>query len=104
VQGGGRVRVSGVSRGRWRRKKDRGFVGSCPSRRRAVAAPSLFPCAGLGRAGARVRVSGGEQREMEKGAGVGVSGLWEILTNKAPLSHFFYSIFLLFIIIFGHNF
>jgi len=73
-QGGGRVRVSGVSRGRWRREKDRGFVGFCPSRRGAVAALSLFPCTGLGRAGARVRVSGGEQREMEKGAGVGVLG------------------------------
>ena len=77
-QGGARVRVSSVSRGRRRREKGRGFVGSCLSRRRAAAAGCrpLFRNAGLEQAGARVRVLGGSrlQREMEKRAGLGGSG------------------------------
>ena len=49
----------------------RGLLPVAPANGRRL---SLFPCAGLGRLGQGLGFPVGEQREMEKGAGVGVLG------------------------------
>jgi len=67
----------------------RGLLPVAPAR---VAALSLFPYAGLGRSGARVRVSGGEQREGDGEGSQGSrgrgSGNWEIEKIKPPPTSF----------------
>ena len=77
----------GVSRGRRRREKDQ---------RGPVAAPSLFRYAGLGPAGARVRVSGAAEGDGEESRGPRVQARKQLEINPAPFLYFLFSFFLFF--------